>query len=100
MTLATTPLRDAADRLIAAAAAPRPCDPVRVVLGKSDIASAYPVQRLLTEHSLLVGGQEDMIGDVALHLLTAAGSPQNLPFGGLAADQFGATVGAAPKTGL
>jgi hypothetical protein len=61
MTLTTTPLRDAADRLIAAAAAPRQCDPVRDILGNSDIA--YAVQRLLTEHSLLVGGQEDMIGD-------------------------------------
>jgi hypothetical protein len=81
MTLTTTPLRDAADRLIAAAAAPRQCDPVRDILGKSDIASAYAVQRLLTEHSPLVGGQEDMIGDVALDLLTAAGSPKTSRLG-------------------
>jgi hypothetical protein len=45
----------------------------------------------------LVGGQEDMIGDVALDLL-AARNPKNLPFGGRAADPFGATVGAALKT--
>ena len=46
----------------------------------------------------LVGGQEDMIGDVALDLLSAPRSPENLPFGGRAADPFGATVGAARKT--
>ena len=33
MTLTTTGLRVAADRLIAAAAAPRQCDPVRDILG-------------------------------------------------------------------
>ena len=49
---------------------------------------------------LPLGGQEDMIGDVALDLLSSALSPQNPPFGGRAADQFGATVGAALKTGL
>jgi 2-keto-4-pentenoate hydratase len=57
MTLTTTPLREAADRLIAAAAAPQRCDPVRDILGTSDIASAYAVQRLLTEHSLARGRQ-------------------------------------------
>jgi 4-hydroxy 2-oxovalerate aldolase len=30
----------------------------------------------------LVGGQEDMIGDVALDLLSAPRSPKNLPFWG------------------
>jgi hypothetical protein len=52
MTITTTPLREAADRLIAAAAAPRQCDPVRDILGDRDIASAYAVQRLLTEDSV------------------------------------------------
>jgi 2-keto-4-pentenoate hydratase len=55
MTITTTPLREAADRLIAAAAAPRQCDPVRDILGDSDIAAAYAVQRLLTEDSLARG---------------------------------------------
>ncbi|MGA9490654.1 MAG: fumarylacetoacetate hydrolase family protein [Mycobacterium sp.] len=55
MTLATTNLRAAADRLIAAAAEPRQCDPVRDVLGDHDIASAYAVQRLLTDDSLACG---------------------------------------------
>jgi hypothetical protein len=55
MTLATTGLRAAADRLIAAAAGPLPWDPVRDLLGDNDIASAYTVQRLLTEHSLAQG---------------------------------------------
>jgi 2-keto-4-pentenoate hydratase len=41
MTLTTTGLRAAADRLIAAAAAPLQCDPVRDILGDSDIAAAY-----------------------------------------------------------
>ena len=60
MTVTTTRLRAAADRLIAAAAEPPQCD--------------------------------------ALVLLAAARSPKNLPFGGRAAERFGATVGAAPKT--
>ena len=52
MTTSTLPLREAADRLIAAAATPRQCDPVRDILGDRDIAAAYAVQRLLTEDSL------------------------------------------------
>ena len=55
MAITTIRLREAADRLIAAAAAPRQCDPVRDILGGSDIASAYTVQRLLTEDSLARG---------------------------------------------
>lgn len=55
MTITTTGVREAADRLIAAAAAPLQCDPVRDILGGSDIASAYAVQRLLTEDSLARG---------------------------------------------
>src|SRR6516225_11556674 len=55
MTLTTSALRAAADRLIAAAATPRQCDPVRDILGDSDIAAAYAVQRLLTEDSLARG---------------------------------------------
>ena len=51
MTLATTALREAADRLIAAADVPRQCDPVRDILGDNDIAAAYSVQHLLTEDS-------------------------------------------------
>ena len=45
MTLTTSALREAADRLIAANYAPRQCDPVRAI-------------------------QADMIGDIALDLLT------------------------------
>jgi 2-keto-4-pentenoate hydratase len=55
MTVTTTRLRAAADRLIAAAAAPLQCDPVRDILGEADIASAYAVQRLLTADSLARG---------------------------------------------
>jgi hypothetical protein len=55
VTITTTPLRAAADRLIAAAAAPRQCDPVRDILGDNNIASAYAVQRTLTEDSLARG---------------------------------------------
>jgi hypothetical protein len=47
----------------------------------------------------LVGGEEDMIGDVGLDLLSAARGPKNLPFGRRAADPFGDTVCAALKTG-
>ena len=55
MTLSTTGLRAAADRLIAASAEQRQCPPVRDVLGDHDIASAYAVQRLLTADSLARG---------------------------------------------
>jgi 2-keto-4-pentenoate hydratase len=55
MTLTTSGLRAAADRLIAAAAEPRQCDPVRDILGDTDIAAANAVQRLLTEDSLARG---------------------------------------------
>jgi 2-keto-4-pentenoate hydratase len=55
MTVTTTRLRAAADRLIAAAAAPLQCDPVRDILSEADIPSAYAVQRLLTEDSLRRG---------------------------------------------
>jgi 2-keto-4-pentenoate hydratase len=55
MTLTTTTLREAADRLIAAADAPRQCEPVRDILGDTDIAVAYSVQQLLTEDSLARG---------------------------------------------
>jgi len=55
MTLTSTVLRAAADRLIAAAAAPLQCDPVRDLLGEADVVSAYAVQRLLTEDSLRRG---------------------------------------------
>jgi 2-keto-4-pentenoate hydratase len=55
MTLTTTTLREAADRLMAAADAPRQCDPVRDILGERDIAAAYSVQRLLTPDSLARG---------------------------------------------
>jgi 2-keto-4-pentenoate hydratase len=55
MTTSTTATRAAADRLIAAAEAPYQCDPVRDVLGDSDIAAAYGVQRLLTEHAIASG---------------------------------------------
>jgi 2-keto-4-pentenoate hydratase len=55
MTITTTGVREAADRLIAAAAAPRQCHPVRDILGGNDIAAAYAVQYLLTEDSLTRG---------------------------------------------
>jgi 2-keto-4-pentenoate hydratase len=55
MAFTTTMLRDAADRLIAAADGPRQCDPVRDILGDADIAAAYSVQHLLTEDSLARG---------------------------------------------
>jgi 2-keto-4-pentenoate hydratase len=55
MTLTTTGLREAADRLIAAAGAPHQCDPVRDILGSTDIDAAYAVQRLITEDSLRRG---------------------------------------------
>jgi 2-keto-4-pentenoate hydratase len=55
MTLTRTGLRAGADRLIAAAAAPLQCDPVRDLLGAADVVSAYAVQRLLTEDSLRRG---------------------------------------------
>jgi 2-keto-4-pentenoate hydratase len=55
MTLTTTGLRVAADRLIAAAAVPQQCDPVRDVVGTGDVSAAYAVQRLLTEDSLRRG---------------------------------------------
>lgn len=52
MTATTTQLRAAADRLIAAAAAPKQCEPVRDILGETDIAAAYAVQNLLTTDSI------------------------------------------------
>jgi len=55
MTLTSTGLRAAADRLIAAAAEPLQCEPVRDLLGEADVVSAYAVQRLLTEDSLRPG---------------------------------------------
>jgi 2-keto-4-pentenoate hydratase len=55
MTLTTTTLRQAADRLIAAADTPRQCEPVRDILGDTDIAAAYSVQQLLTDDSLARG---------------------------------------------
>jgi 2-keto-4-pentenoate hydratase len=55
MTLTSTGLHSAAGRLIAAAAGPLQCDPVRDILGEAGIASAYAVQRLLTEDSMRRG---------------------------------------------
>jgi 2-keto-4-pentenoate hydratase len=55
MTLTTTGLRAAADRLIAAAAEPRQCEPVRDIVGGTDIAAAYVIQGMLTEDSLRRG---------------------------------------------
>lgn len=52
MTLTRTDLRQAADRLIVAADTPRQCEPVRDILGDSDIQAAYAVQNLITEDSL------------------------------------------------
>jgi hypothetical protein len=55
MTFTTTGPCEAVDRLMAAAAAPLQCDPVRDILGEADIASTYAVQRLLTTDSLWRG---------------------------------------------
>lgn len=45
----------AADRLETAAEKRRPCSPVRDLLGGTDVAGAYAVQRLLTERRLAAG---------------------------------------------
>ncbi|MFJ1709604.1 2-keto-4-pentenoate hydratase [Kitasatospora sp. NPDC088346] len=45
----------AADRLETAAAKKQPCAPVRDLLGTTDVASAYAVQRLLTRRRLAAG---------------------------------------------
>ncbi|TPG36501.1 2-keto-4-pentenoate hydratase [Mycolicibacterium hodleri] len=55
MTSTTTATREAAERLIAATEAPRQCEPVRDVLGVDDVAAAYTVQRLLTDHAIANG---------------------------------------------
>jgi 2-keto-4-pentenoate hydratase len=55
MTHATAGFRAAADRLISAAATPRQCDPVRDIVGATDISAAYAIQHLLTEDSLRRG---------------------------------------------
>jgi 2-keto-4-pentenoate hydratase len=55
MTVTSARVREAADRLIAAAAAAKQCEPVREILGDHDIAAAYTVQRLLTEDSIARG---------------------------------------------
>jgi 2-keto-4-pentenoate hydratase len=55
MTATPKALREAADRLIAAAAAPKQCEPIRDIIGDRDIAAAYGVQRLLTEDSVARG---------------------------------------------
>lgn len=52
MNMTKAALREAADRLIAAAAAPEQCDPVRDIIGDGDITAAYAVQNLITEESL------------------------------------------------
>ena len=50
--MTASPIREAADRLIAASAAPRQCEPIRDILGDNDIPSAYAVQNLLTADAL------------------------------------------------
>jgi 2-keto-4-pentenoate hydratase len=55
MTVTATRLREAAVRLIAAAAAPKQCEPVRDILGDNDIPAAYAVQNLLTADSIARG---------------------------------------------
>ena len=55
MTLSPAVLRVAADRLLTAEATPQQCDPVRDILGDSDIAAAYAVQNLITADSLSRG---------------------------------------------
>lgn len=48
-------VQDAAARLIAAARSGHPCDPVRDLIGSSDISAAYAVQRLVVSRSLADG---------------------------------------------
>ena len=48
-------LQEAADRLLAAEAAPKQCAPVREILGDTDIPAAYAVQNLITADSLRRG---------------------------------------------
>lgn len=55
MTESQARIQDAADRLIAAAAAPQQCEPVRDLLGDNDIPAAYAVQNLLTADSIARG---------------------------------------------
>ncbi|MCX2932339.1 fumarylacetoacetate hydrolase family protein [Mycobacterium sp. CVI_P3] len=55
MSLTHVRLREAASRLIAAADAPRQCEPVRDLLGDNDIAAAYAVQNLITEDAVMRG---------------------------------------------
>ncbi|MBB3606004.1 2-keto-4-pentenoate hydratase [Mycolicibacterium sp. BK556] len=55
MTVNTTALREAANRLIDAAAAPKQCEPIRDIIGAQDIAAAYQVQHLITEDSVARG---------------------------------------------
>lgn len=55
MSVSATVLQEAADRLIAAAAAPKQCEPVRDLLGDSDIPAAYAVQNLLTADATTKG---------------------------------------------
>lgn len=55
MTESQARIQDAADRLIAAAAAPQQCEPVRDLLGDNDIPAAYAVQNLLTADSIAKG---------------------------------------------
>lgn len=55
MTLSPTVLREAADRLLKAEAAPAQCEPVRDILGDTNIGAAYTVQNLITADSLSRG---------------------------------------------
>lgn len=55
MAAQSTAIREAADRLLAAEAAPRQCDPVRDLIGDADIPAAYAVQNLITQDSLSRG---------------------------------------------
>ena len=49
-------IAEAAQRLAVATATALPCQPVRDLLGNTDIESAYAVQRLLTDQRLATGG--------------------------------------------
>ena len=56
-TATSTPVREAAQRLLDAARTGTPCPPVRDLIGATDVATAYAVQQQLTEARLAAGAR-------------------------------------------